>query len=510
MRESPEKVALTMRRNALFPWILGLVALLIRAVPGLAADLPRGTLIEKLTCAGHPDQAYALYLPSSYRPDRTWPILYAFDARGQALIPAKAFREAAETYGWILVSSYNSASDGPMEPNFTAMRALWAETHAHLAIDDKRVYAAGFSGTVRFACILGLSAPGSLAGVIGAGAGFPTGTAPKADNPFAFFGTVGDRDFNYYEMMDLDRQMEALHLPHRIEVFDGTHQWPPAALATQAVGWMELAAMRKGTREKVPAVIDRLWTADRERARSLEAAGRLWDAHHVWTALANDYAGLRPATDTAAARTKSEEIAAGETFKKQAKERQERIARDTKLLAEAPMILGQANAGNEPVTVSQIAAQLKIPQLKARAESSDPDEVLAAKRVLNTLLVQTTYYLPQMLIEKKDYDRAVFMLSIGAEIRPDDPRLWVEIAAAHARKGQPGVKKALEALHKAADKGLDDPAALENEPAFADLRQEDGYRQVLAQVRQRKAPSPPAPLPSPGGGAGGRWERGRG
>jgi hypothetical protein len=148
-----------MRRNAVLSLALGLLALLIRAVPGLAAELPRGTLIEKLTCAGHPDQAYALYLPSSYQPDRKWPILYAFDARGQALIPAQAFREAAETYGWILVSSYNSASDGPMEPNFTAMRALWAETHARFAIDDKRVYAAGFSGTVRFACILGCRLP---------------------------------------------------------------------------------------------------------------------------------------------------------------------------------------------------------------------------------------------------------------------------------------------------------------------------------------------------------------
>ena len=373
--------------------------------------------------------------------------------------------------------------------------------------------------------------------MIGAGAGFPTGTTPKADNPFAFFGTVGDRDFNYYEMMELDRQMEALHLPHRIEVFDGTHQWPPAALAAQAVGWMELAAMRKGTREKVPAVIDRLWTADRERARSLESAGRLWDARSLWTAMADGYEGLRPATETAAARTKAEEIAAGEAFKKQAKERQERIARDTKLLAEAPRILAQANAGNEPVTVSQIAAQLKIPQLKARAESSDPEEVLSAKRVLSTILVQTTYYLPQMLIEKKDYERAVFMLSVGAEIRPDDPRLWVEIAAAHARKGKPGVKKALEALRKAADKGLDDPAVLEDEPAFAGLRQDEGYRQVLAQVKQRKAPSPPAPLPAPPAqspgegrkaiqmqrqifgfflsplsrrGRGGSWERGRG
>ena len=30
------------------------------------------------------------------------------------------------------------------------------------------------------------------------------GTQPRKDNPFVFYGTYGDRDFNYYEMRDLD------------------------------------------------------------------------------------------------------------------------------------------------------------------------------------------------------------------------------------------------------------------------------------------------------------------
>src|SRR5947209_12484152 len=92
------------------------------------AELPRGALVERVTCAGQPDQAYALYLPSTYTPDRRWPILYAFDARGDGRRVAELFRTAAETYGWIVVSSWNTASDGPMEPNFKAMHALWADT----------------------------------------------------------------------------------------------------------------------------------------------------------------------------------------------------------------------------------------------------------------------------------------------------------------------------------------------------------------------------------------------
>ncbi len=448
--------------------------------PVRPAELPRGTLVEKVTCAGAPGQAYALYLPSNYTPDRRWPILYAFDARANGRRVAELFQPAAEAHGWILVSSWNTASDGPAEPNFTAMHALWADTHARFAIDDARVYAAGYSGTVRFACMLALTAPGTIAGIIGAGAGFPFGTPPKKDNPFAFFGTVGDRDFNYYEMNDLDAAMGALGLPHRIEHFSGPHDWPPADLAMKAVAWMELQAMKAGRREKSPALIEAEWNRDRERART-QAAAHPADALHTWSAMAADYAGLR---DVAEATREAAALAASPACRKELREREERDHRDKALLAWAPAILGRANPVNEPVTVAQIAADLKIPELKKRAESADLEESLSAKRILNTYLGQTMFYLPQSFLEKKEYDRAVFMLSVGAEIRPEDPDPWVEIAAIHARKGKAGRKKALEALRTAADKGLADPAELERD-AFADLRQDEEFRRIVARVAER-------------------------
>ena len=461
-------------------WIV--LAAILCGAPGVAAELPRGTLIEKVTCAGSPDQAYALYLPSNYTPDRRWPILYAFDARAQGRRVAELFQQAAEIYGWILVSSWNTASDGPAEPNFTAMHALWADTHARFAIDDSRVYAAGYSGTVRFACILALTAPGTIAGIIGAGAGFPFGSPPKKDNPFAFFGTVGDRDFNYYEMNDLDAAMGALGLPHRIEHFSGPHDWPPADLAMKAVAWMELQAMKTGKREKSPALVEAEWNRDREQAKA-QAAVHPADALHTWKAMAADYVGLR---DVAEAEREAAALAASPACQKELRERDERDRRDKDLLAWAPAILGRAKPGNEPVTVAQIAAELKIPELKVRAASTDLEESLSAKRLLNTYMGQTMFYQPQSLLEKKEYDRAIFMLSVGAEIHPDDPGPWVEIAAIHARKGKAGRKKALEALRTAADKGLADPAALERK-AFADLRQDEEFRQILARVAGRKS-----------------------
>jgi len=57
------------------------------AAPG--QELPRGSVIERVACAGVPGQSYALYLPSGYTRDRAWPILYAFDPGGQGARPVK-------------------------------------------------------------------------------------------------------------------------------------------------------------------------------------------------------------------------------------------------------------------------------------------------------------------------------------------------------------------------------------------------------------------------------------
>jgi hypothetical protein len=249
----------------------------------------------------------------------------------------------------------------------------------------------------------------------------------------------------------------------------------------KAVAWMELQAMKTGEREKSPALIEAEWARDREQARA-QAAAHPADALHTWKAMAADYAGLR---DVAEAEREAAALAAAPACQKELRERDERDRRDKDLLARAPAILGRANPGNEPVTVAQIAAELKIPELKIRAASADLEESLSAKRILNTYLGQTMFYQPQSFLEKKEYDRAVFMLSVGAEIRPEEPGPWVEIAAIHARKGKAGRKKALEALRTAADKGLDDPAALDRE-AFAGLRQDEEFRQILARVAGRK------------------------
>jgi hypothetical protein len=449
-----------------------LLALLL-ALPAAAQDFPKGQLVEKVVTKGNETQSYALYLPTAYTPDRQWPILYVFDARANGVWAAERFVAGAERYGYILASSNNSASDGPMEPNVTAIRAIWPDTHSRFSIDPQRVYAAGFSGTVRFACQRALAAPGSIAGIVAAGAGFPfEAPRPTRDTPFLYYGTVGDRDFNYYEVLDLADAMADLGLPHRVEVFAGPHQWMSEELATRALGWLELQAMKKGTREKDPTLIQALWTDDLARAKALETTD-LVEAHRLYAGIAEDYRGLVDAEALNDLAVQVSRIAASEAFKKERKARQEREQRDKEYLAAAPKALSTTD-------LNQAIKDLRIEELKKETQSADPAASLSAKRLLNALMGQTAFYLPHLFTEEGKHDRAALVLSVAAEIAPDNPEIWYEIAAAHARNG--AKRKALDNLRKAVEKGFKDLPRLEGEAAFANLRQEKGYKEIVAGI----------------------------
>ena len=151
------------------------------------ATLPAGRVIQRITARADTSQRYALYLPSSFTRDRQWPILFLLDPRGRALIPLQRFQPAAERLGYIAISSYNTLSDGPAEPNYKAMNAMLDDVQRSLPVDSRRFYLVGFSGTARFAWQMTTQLPGTVAGIIGAGAAVPGGRSWMESN----IGIVG-------------------------------------------------------------------------------------------------------------------------------------------------------------------------------------------------------------------------------------------------------------------------------------------------------------------------------
>jgi poly(3-hydroxybutyrate) depolymerase len=206
--------------------------LAVWAAWGLAAqELPRGQVLERIAVRDDERQSYALYVPSNYSPDRAWPILYCLDPGARGRVPVERFAAAAEKAGFLVAGSNNSRN-GPIGPSRDAIRAMLADTHARLAIDDARTYAAGLSGGARLA--LAWAQGGGIAGVVACSAGFGTATPPK-QVPFRLFTTAGVDDFNYDELYRLSRDLAKHNVPHRFVEFIGGHEWLPAPLAAEAL-----------------------------------------------------------------------------------------------------------------------------------------------------------------------------------------------------------------------------------------------------------------------------------
>ena len=350
-------------------------------------------------------------------------------------------------------------------------------------IDDHRVYAAGFSGTVRSSCILALAVPGSIVGIIGAGAGFPPEKPPTAKTPFVFFGTVGNLDFNFDEMSELDETLEDLHIAHRIEEFAGPHDWMPADLALLAIQWVEIQGMKSGARPRDPQLVSALLADDLAKARSLEAAGDRRGAWHRYQAIAEEFAGL---ADVTGATAKAAELAAAKDVKAVQRLRRELRERDRQYVEDSQRVLAAADPESGPVNMPRLFADLKLSELRARA-AKDPtsEQALAAKRLLNTLGAQVAFYLPQLYLERKNYRRAELAYAVAAELFPERPHVWYNLAAMQARNG--GRKKALADLQHAIELGFDDSAALASDESFASLRDDPAFRGILGSLHPKAA-----------------------
>jgi dienelactone hydrolase len=164
-------------------------------------EIPKGQVVEKLVCAGVPNQSYALYLPRNYSTDRKWPVLYAFDPGARGQIPVERFREAAEKFGWILVGSNNSRN-GEFQPSIDAWNAIVKDTHDRFAIDDGRVYLTGFSGGARLVFYFAIRCQDCIAGVIASGAGFPAGVTPVARTALRRLLYDRNRRFQFWRSED--------------------------------------------------------------------------------------------------------------------------------------------------------------------------------------------------------------------------------------------------------------------------------------------------------------------
>ena len=451
----------------------------VTASPSIGSEvdeLPRGEVIEKVTCKADPQQSYSLFLPSRYTRDKKWPILYAFDPAARGKLPVNLFKEVAERFDFIVAGSNNSRNGVQVAP---MIAALWADTHARISIDERRVYTTGFSGGARVASAVGLTYPG-VAGVIACSGGFPPRVSPSPSVPFVFFGTTGTEDFNFPEMQQLKRKLDAAGVPNRLALFEGGHDWAPAELCGDAIAWLEIQAMKTGRRAKDEALIDQLFDEGSKEARALEAAQKSYEAYGVYEALADEFKGLRDVKEFEAS---IERLKTLKEIKAAIKDERAQEEKQDNLMAKFQTLIRQLqDLSTYPQTIAEL--RLAIADLAKQAEEKqDPSRHQVARRVLQLLLVQT-YEEANALYQLKNYALIPGKLEVAAELKPKNAQVFYDLAVAYARIGNK--TRAMAALSRSIENGFADLAEIEQNQNFATLRNEAAYERLVAELKKRK------------------------
>ena len=293
----------------------------VACVPGQQnknQEFENAKVYPSVKCTADTNCSYALFLPSHYDKEKPCPVLFLFDPHGDGLLPVNLFNSEAAKNGFIIAGSNNSKNGMSIEQTTAIYRKMLTDISSRFNIEKKAIYVCGFSGGSRVAGAVAIT-EGGVAGVVGCGAGLPN-INQNPVQPFSYLAVVGNQDFNYSEILQLDESLEAAGYQHHLLVFDGIHQWPPKELIPDIFTWLRFDAMRQKSIPDDRIEINRFIEKNDKIASALTSRGQQPMQQEVYLKMLHYLQGL---TDVAPLQSEIKRLAAEKeviAYKKQQKQ----------------------------------------------------------------------------------------------------------------------------------------------------------------------------------------------
>jgi tetratricopeptide (TPR) repeat protein len=318
------------------------------------------------------------------------------------------------------------------------------------------------------------------------GAGFPINVSPTPEMHFVYFGAAGIDDFNYAELRNLEEPLTKAGISHRIQTFDGRHEWPPVSVATAAVEWMELQAIKAGKRPRDDGFVNAMWQQRVSDARALEESKKYYEAYQLYLDLTETFKGLR---DVAPIETKVSQLRDSGEVKAAIRDEQAQIKKQRELESRLQVLIAGRNSGAQvnqsddefnsnnvlPKILNDLQKQSKAPE--------DSADRRVARRVLDGLFIGMIEQGISLLQTEKNYPESIKRLKLATEVNPDRAGAFFYLAWAYAANRDK--KKSLQFLNTAIDKGFADAATITTTKAFDSIRDDPQYQQIMARLKKQ-------------------------
>ena len=367
------------------------------------------------------------------------------------------------------------------KPIATAAKAVWKDTIKRFPVDPNRVYATGLSGGSRVASHFQYIIKRPIAGVIGCGAGLSTTIKPEMLKTAAYYGTVGLEDFNFREMMRLDREFDATGVVHRVLVFDGGHHWPSEEICMRAIEWMELVGMKRGIRKKDVLMGIKLYKKALKNAEELEKAGKVLETLGAYGGAAELFDGL---VDVSEVKAKAEKIRNSDGYKRFLEEDKKRDQWQRDVLSRFFGLRKKLLEGKLPRKPEKLLKVIDWKGLRSEAdespESGNVYDRALAKRLLYEMRVTAMPDAGRFMV-RKDYKRAALFYRLASELNVKHPVFFYNMACAYSRVKDK--KGALRALKTSVEKGFTNKKQMLADPDLDNIRKEKGFKEILKSLK---------------------------
>jgi hypothetical protein len=435
-------------------------------------------VLDMVKCHEASGQSYALYVPANYDSRKNWPVILIFDPAARGRTGVDCFIEAGRKYGFILACS-NNARNGPVGDNFTAAAAMLRDLESRFKIDQKRIYAAGFSGGSRFAMSLAVREK-KISGIIGCGAGLPNDRnyQPSGSSSFLYYGLAGTRDMNYTEMHELTGYFSnQTSVVSYLRTFPGIHEWPGSGLITEAVEWLVLQEMN---RKIMPADQTFLTNIENKTQALITAqltAGNKVDAVMYMKFASRDFQGTPFAARMAKLMAETEKSTG---YQMAVREWNQRAATEQEDREKYLNSLGELVKSGSFSRSASDWWKNEMNSLISLRDKGTAENSQMASRELNFISIlcseQGTAYYRNGL-----YEQAAFLFDICTLSDSVNPANYYNLARSLAGSGK--TKESVDALSQAVSHGFNSRKTVESDPVFSKLSNDSRYKALIIKMK---------------------------
>jgi hypothetical protein len=359
------------------------------------------------------------------------------------------------------------------------VNSIWQDTHARLSLDDHRLYTSGFSGGARVAGAMALNSSGQIAGVIAHGAGYPN-THGEASDKLVYYFAVGNRDFNWPEVITDGHEREKQGLPYRVRQYSGNHQWAPLEVMDDAIRWIILKAMQSSAMPADAPFVDQQFQRIQQEAEDASKRNDALAEYEAYRSLTSDFAGLK---DVSAASAKLAVLKQGPALKVALKDEQEQISEQTKIERELSPKFRAYESGNAPdmnslrIEIQQAMAGLKNQAIRAKSE----ERQAVYARAYDDMKIAGIEN-GQQEFQAHHFDRAEACFDLMRQVT-DEP--WPVLLLAETRVAMGNKKQGIKDLREAVRRGLNDPEILESNKQLEGLHGDPQFQKLLAEMKSK-------------------------